>query len=199
MTRLVVLLSGIISNSREDRWSELRSLHSKNPFYKPVLVRISDGERVDWDLNAYNEGDYIIEDEPLWQGLVGSVPPHWCQNPTDLQLVNRSIRLSPFWLREMLLSLANLYRPLHSGLRHSKFRDYEEFAKRGASLACLMNLADFQYEASQCTTDFPPHMLEWDMQGSVHVSEDHELFLEGGEIKSSERCKNTFNAYLVEL
>ena len=49
--------------------------------------------------------------------------------------------------------------------------------------------------------EFPPHphMLEWDMAGSINVSEDHELFLEGGEIKSSERCKNTFNAYLVEL
>ena len=38
------------------------------------------------------------------------------------------------------------------------------------------------------------------MAGSVYGSEDHELFLEGGKIKSSERCRNTFNEYsLVEL
>ena len=55
----------------------------------------------------------------------------------------------------------------------------EELAKGGASLACLMNLSDTVYGG------FPPpsHMLEWDMAGSINVSEDHELFLEGGEIE----------------
>ena len=67
----------------------------------------------------------------------------------------------------------------------------------GASLACLVNLSDMEYEAFE--SDFPPHILEWDMAGSVHVSEDHELFLEGGEINPSGRCGDTFSAYPVEL
>ena len=197
MTRLVRLLSGIISNSREDEWSELRSLISRNPFFKPVLVKISDGEREDWDMKPYDEGEYVIEDEPLWQGIARSAPPHcqWCQNPTDSQLVNSLMRLSPPWLRDILGPLSLLYKPLRRDLPSPQFRNYEEFAKRGASLACLMNYSDLEYEIFE--SDFPPHMLEWDMAGSVHVSEDHELFLEGGEIKSSGRCKDTFDAYPV--
>ena len=45
MTRLFLVLSEITSTGRKDQWSELSSLISEHPFYKPVLVRISAGER----------------------------------------------------------------------------------------------------------------------------------------------------------
>ena len=198
MTRLVPVLSEIIPTSRKDEWSELRSLIFETPFYKCVSVKISNGEREDWDMKAYDEKQYVVEHEPLWDGLAQSVPPHWCQNPTDFQLVNSLMHVSPPWLREILGPLSKLYRPLRFNLPNPQFRNYEELANGGASLACLTNLSDTAYEVF--AVKIPPHMLERDMAGSVRVSGDHELFLDGGEIKSSERCKNTFNAYpLVKL
>ena len=69
--------------------------------------------------------------------------------------------------------------------------------RKGRSLACLVNLSNAAYEVF--AVDFPPHMLEWDTAGSVHMPENHKLFLEGSEIKSPERCKDAFNPYPVEL
>lgn len=96
----------------------------------------------------------IIEHEPLPDGLAQLVPPHWCQSPTDLQLVDSLMHLSPSWLPEILGPLSKLYRPLRFGLPNLQFRNSEEFAKGGASLACLINLSDTAYEVF--AVDFPP-------------------------------------------
>ena len=65
MTRLVVLLSKIIAKSHDEGWSDLRESLSLYPMYKWVLVRISDGDRTDWDHNPYDEATYALEHEPL--------------------------------------------------------------------------------------------------------------------------------------
>ena len=109
MTRLILVLPETISNSSEDEWSELRSSISQYPLYKPVFVRVSDGDREDWGMN---ETTYVVEHASLSDGLARSDPPHWCQNPTD-QLVNSLIHLSHFWLRDILGPLAKMHRPPH--------------------------------------------------------------------------------------
>ena len=65
--------------------------------------------------------------------------------------------------------------------------------KEEASLACLVNLSDLLYENFEL--DFPAHVLEWDIAGSIEVSADNELLLEAGEIKSSQRCKSSFDMH----
>lgn len=149
-------------------------------------------------MNAYDETQYVVEHGPLPNNLVWFDIPHWCQNPTDLQIVNSMIHLAPFWLRDILAPLSKLYRPLHGAFLIRYTATMTNFVGGRASLACLTNLFDIVYEVF--TADFPPHVLEWDVAGSIHVSEDHELFLGGGEIKSLEQRKNTFHAHpLLEL
>ena len=59
--------------------------------------------------------------------------------------------------------------------------------KEEASLACLVNLSDPLYENFEL--DFPAHVLEWDIAGSIEVSADNELLLEAREIKSPRDIK----------
>lgn len=84
--------------------------------------------------------------------------------------------------------------PISRGQPSKLYRNYEEYMKTGASLACLVNLSDAKYEA---LNDFPAHILEWDMAGSIEVSVDNELLLEAGEIKSSRGGKSSLDAHLL--
>ncbi|KAA8892715.1 hypothetical protein FN846DRAFT_982338 [Sphaerosporella brunnea] len=69
VTRLVVLISGVISLSDDDKWGGLRELVAQYPWYKLVRVRISDGTRSDWDQSPYDEASYYVEHEPLHRGI----------------------------------------------------------------------------------------------------------------------------------
>lgn len=101
------------------------------------------------------------------------------------------MRTAPFWLRDVLRPLHFFFQPLYKGLVSQRYQNFDIFMKEGASLACLVNLSDTMYEDLE--VDFPAHVLEWDMAGSVNVSADNELFLKAGEIKSSQQCKSSLD------
>jgi len=73
-----------------------------------------------------------------------------------------------------------LCQPLYKQLPSSRYRNYDKFVETEALLACLAN----GYFIQGFRSRFPAHVLEWDMAGSMHVSEDNELFLEAREVKS---------------
>ena len=104
------------------------------------------------------------------------------------------ISTAPFWLRNVLKPLTELYMPMFRGQPRKLYRNYEEFMKTGASLACLVNLSDPSYETYN---DFPAHTIEWDMAGSIEISVDYELLLEAGEIKSSRGGKSSLDMHLL--
>ena len=83
----------------------------------------------------------------------------------------------PNWLRELFLSLSQMYDP-----GSNKYMNYKHFMTTSASLALLLMLAVPEYEDLE--VEVPPTKLEFDMGGSITLRNSN-LLLEGGEVKSS--------------
>ena len=62
------------------------------------------------------------------------------------------------------------------------FYDYDHFIEMSSSLMVAMIVIDDDYEVARY--DLPPHLLEFDLGGSLVVG-GNVAVLEGGEIKSS--------------
>jgi hypothetical protein len=66
--------------------------------------------------------------------------------------------------------------------KRTTFYDYENFIKTGASLMVAMIIIDYDYEEAK--SELPPHVLEFDLQGTL-IIDNNAAVLEGGEVKSS--------------
>lgn len=143
----------------------------------------------------YDGATYAVEAEPIATNITWLDLPHWfpvIENPANLSSVNSLIQAAPFWLWDILKLLQNLYQSMNRDLSNKRYRGYEAFMEMGTPHACLVNLSDPVYQNYK---GFPAHIPEYDMAGSIEMSEDDEFLLEAGEIKSSHGCKVSLNTH----
>lgn len=168
----------------------------RNPVYMPVVVKLSDGARQDWDDYPYDEAIYTVRAELIGANITRLDLYHWSpliENSANHWSVNSLIHPAPLSLRHILKPLAYLYQPLENRRPNKLYRNYEAFMETAGSLACLVNLSCPDYENLHVV--FPAHILEWDMTGSIEVSKYSVLLLEGGEIESSNGCKSSVDKH----